>query len=49
MKYTYTGIKEKVFDDGIKKVNQLAIDGWRLVEVVSRGRTYCFVLEKEVK
>ena len=49
MKYTYTSIREKVFDDGVKKVNQLADEGWRLVNVVSRGRTYCFVLEKEVK
>jgi len=49
MKYTYTSIKEKDFTNGVSKVNQLALEGWRLVSAVTRGRSYNFVLEKEAK
>ena len=49
MKYMYTSIKEKDFANGISKVNQLALEGWRLISAVTRGGSYNFVLEKEVK
>lgn len=49
MKYMYTSIREKDFTNGVSKVNQLALEGWRLISAVTRGGSFNFVLEKEVK
>ena len=49
MKYQYLNIKEKDLANGISKTNQLAIEGWRLVTVATRGGSYNFILEKEIK
>ena len=48
MKFTYTYISEKDFPKGMSKDKEMAEEGWRVVNVVTRGGNYNFVLEKEV-
>jgi hypothetical protein len=49
MKFTYTHIKEKDFSNGVAKANKMAEEGWRVINVSTRGGNYNFLLEKEVK
>jgi hypothetical protein len=48
MKFTYISISEKDFSKGIVKVNEMARDGWKLINAVTRGGSFYFVIEKEV-
>jgi hypothetical protein len=48
MKFTYISISEKEFSRGISRVNEMAQDGWRLINAVTRGGSFNFILEKEV-
>jgi hypothetical protein len=47
MKFTYLSLSEKEFSRGITRVNEMAREGWRLVNAVTRGGSFHFILEKE--